>query len=79
MIAVALKTWPIKMDFGQPNVEIVLKMFNGRQLFLALVFACVYMYIYICYMINTAHTHTRKCTHAMTHLYTQIHIRTCTH
>ena len=44
MIAVTLKTWPIKMDFGQPNVEIVLKMSNGQQLFLALVFACVYMY-----------------------------------
>ena len=63
MIAVALKTWPIKMDFGQPNVEIVLKMSNGLQLFLALVFACVYMYIYICYMINTAHTHIHANAH----------------
>ena len=51
------------MDFGQPNVEIGLKISNGRQLFLTLVFAC----ILYGYMIKTAHTRTHKCTHTNTH------------
>ena len=82
VIAVPLKTWPIKMDFGQPNVEIVLKMSNGRRLFLALVFACVNMHIYICYMItNIVHTHTymhmHTCIHKYTYAHAHINIHTC--
>ena len=66
------------MDFGQPNVEIGLKMSNGRQLFLILVFAC----ILYSYMIKTAHTqihmHTRTDVKTYTNMYahTKIHAYT---
>ena len=32
--------WLIKIDFGQPNIEVGQKMANGRLLFLALLVLC---------------------------------------
>ena len=38
--------WPIKIDFGWLNAEIGRKMANGRLLFLALIYICIYIYVY---------------------------------